>query len=208
MRHCFCDNMEHMKILMINGEAETGGIIEQAMQVIACCLKENAISYDEIVVDHYHDQPCIACGKCYRKRRCQQPGINEILEHLDEYDGLVVGGKVQYGKLNRKTISFLQRLMRCGNDHIAYIPTLPLVTMRKKTESDAWQKFMRLLSYNQSFIVNDEDHFVLSGKLGDLQGEEKNMLIRLMELMVERMKQGRQPSDPFNPVEKLMDYVR
>ena len=79
MRHCFCDNMEHMKILMINGEAETGGIIEQAMQVIACCLKENAISYDEIVVDHYHDQPCIACGKCYRKRRCQQPGINEIL---------------------------------------------------------------------------------------------------------------------------------
>ena len=208
MRHCFCDNMEHMKILMINGEAETGGIIEQAMQVIACCLKENAISYDEIVVDHYHDQPCIACGKCYRKRRCQQPGINEILEHLDYYDGLVVGGKVPYANLNRKTISFLQLQRRCGNDHIAYIPTLPLVTMRKKAESNAWQKFMQLLSYNQSFIVNDEDHFVLSGKLGDLQEEEKNMLIRLMELMVERMKQGRQPSDPFNPVEKLMDYVR
>ena len=138
----------------------------------------------------------------------ENAGISRQNLHLDEYDGIVVGGKVQYGKLNRKTISFLHRLMRCGNDHIAHIPSLPLVTMRKKTESDAWQTLMHLLSYNQSFIVNDEDHYVLCGNQGLLQEEEKCMLHQLMERMMGCMEQDCQPADSFNPVEKLMDYMR
>lgn len=200
--------MNTMKILMINGEVEDGGIMDQTMQIISSFMIDHGVACDYAVLDQMRDYPCIACGKCYRKRRCQQPGINDILEHLDEYDGIVVGGKVQYGKLNRKTISFLHRLMRCGNDHIAHIPSLPLVTMRKKTESDAWQTLMHLLSYNQSFIVNDEDHYVLCGNQGLLQEEEKCMLHQLMERMMGCMEQDCQPADSFNSVEKLMDYMR
>ena len=69
-----------MKILMINGEAEHNGIMEQAMDVIASFCKDNGMTSDIVVVDQNHNQPCIACGKCYRKRRCQFPGINEILD--------------------------------------------------------------------------------------------------------------------------------
>ena len=179
-----------MKILMINGEVEDGGSMDQTMEIISSFMIDHGVACDYAVLDQMRDYPCIACGKCYRKRRCQQPGINDILEHLDEYDGIVVG------------------LMRCGNDHIAHIPSLPLVTMRKKTESDAWQTLMHLLSYNQSFIVNDEDHYVLCGNQGLLQEEEKCMLHQLMERMLGCMGQDCQPADSFNPVEKLMDYMR
>lgn len=82
--------MNTMKILMINGEVEDGGIMDQTMQIISSFMIDHGVACDYAVLDQMRDYPCIACGKCYRKRRCQQPGINDILEHLDEYDGIVV----------------------------------------------------------------------------------------------------------------------
>ena len=209
MRYMFLYNIGHMKILMINGEAENNGIMEQAMDVITSFCKENGMTSDIVVVDQNHNQPCIACGKCYRKRRCQFPGINEILEKLETYDGIVVGGAVRYGRLNRETIHFMQRMQRCGNDRIAYVPAVVLLSMRNRNDClDAKKTMHELLHLNQSRIVEDNGMGILSGCNGKLTQAEISHIEWLMEQMEEEMKQKRQPSDPQNPVMRLLDYVR
>lgn len=196
--------MLHMKILMVNGEAQAGGIMEQAMHFIGEICMEHGIFFDLVVIDQNRNQPCIACGKCYRQRRCQKPGINDILDRLDTYDGLVIGGKVQYGKLNRETISFINRLMRCGNDRIAYLPAAVFVSFRKHCDSDAWGTLMKLLEGNRSSIVNDSQHCMLTGK----SAEEKAMICEIMEKMISMMKDDHLEVRKEKPLARLLDYMR
>jgi len=63
---------------------------------------------------------CIACGKCYHTGHCVfDDKVNEVLEKLDEYSGIVVGPPVYYAGPAGQLCAFLDRLFFCSEARMA-----------------------------------------------------------------------------------------
>ena len=85
------------KVLLINGSPNEKGCTYTALAEIMTTLQKNGIETELVYLGKKPIAGCIACGKCYQTRRCVfQDQVNEILNRLDEYDGLIVGSPVYY----------------------------------------------------------------------------------------------------------------
>ena len=86
-----------MKVLCLNGSPREHSCTYTALREVADTLEKNGIETEFAWVGNQPVAGCIACGKCAGKGRCIfDDKVNEILEHLDEYDGILVGSPVYY----------------------------------------------------------------------------------------------------------------
>ena len=120
-----------MKVLLIDGE--NGGSMKRCAEYLAGVgiLTETLVLQDEI-------QGCVACGKCYKQSRCIfHDEINRLLDHADEYDGMIVSAKVYYGKPDDRVLRFLERLFRCDPAVWALKPAACVLSVRNSTSQTA-----------------------------------------------------------------------
>ena len=203
-----------MKILFINGENRENGLISQAQNICQKICEENGIELVSVEIDENRNHPCTACGKCIRQRHCIFEGINDLLEQADTFDGLIVCGSVWYGRVNGETVSFMERLMRSGNERFACrVGTVPLSTRKSRAEA-AYGELNHFFAYADMIVVTDQSFGTLKGNEdGELSSTDIESVDRIVENMIWMMKaidskKAEADLPSADRVVKLIDFMR
>lgn len=99
------------KILLINGSPHEHGCTYTALKEVADTLAAGGVDSEFVYLGTKPVAGCIACGSCAGTGRCAfGDQVNEVLEKLDEYDGIVTGSPVYYAGPSGQICAFLDRL--------------------------------------------------------------------------------------------------
>lgn len=142
-----------MKVLFLNTSEEENGLLSKGIALCCAKLAEMDIEYDVRWVKDVH--PCTSCGKCLKRRRCLFDGIiNELHEHSEEFDALIIGSDVMYSEASKQAIELLKCLFRSNNEnYVGKIGGVILASNRRNTEH-AYQELNRYFSYSCMPVVS------------------------------------------------------
>ena len=127
------------KVLLINGSPHEFGCTYTALKEIGDTLGKNGVESQLLYLGKAPVAGCIACGKCGETGRCVfDDKVNEVLEKLDEYGGIVVGSPVYYAGPTGQLCAFLDRLFYCSEDRMAGKLAASVVSCRRGGASAAF----------------------------------------------------------------------
>lgn len=100
---------------------------------------------------------CVACGKCFQTGRCVfDDKVNEVLEKLDEYDGIVVGSPVYYAGPTGQLCAFLDRLFFCSERRMAGKLGAAVVSCRRGGASAAFDRLNKYFTICNMTVVGSQ----------------------------------------------------
>lgn len=103
------------KVLLINGSPNEQGCTYTALSEVANTLHQNGVETELLQIGKKPIAGCIACMKCESSGKCVfDDKVNDVLEKLDEYDGIVLGSPVYYAGPAGQLCAFLDRLFFCS----------------------------------------------------------------------------------------------
>lgn len=145
------------KILLINGSPNEHGCTYTALSEIAETLSKNNVESEILYLGKKPVAGCIACGKCYQTGRCVfNDKVNEVLEKLDEYDGIVVGSPVYYAGPSGQLCAFLDRLFYCSESRMAGKLAASVVSCRRGGASAAFDRLNKYFGISNMHIVGSQ----------------------------------------------------
>ena len=120
-----------MRVLLLNGSPHKDGCTATALRELAGELEKNGVETELIQVGHRAIRGCTACGGC-KDGRCvfTDDPVNEVIEKMEQADGLVIGSPVYYASANGTLVSFLDRFFYAGSC-FAYKPACVVVSARR-----------------------------------------------------------------------------
>ena len=100
---------------------------------------------------------CIACGNCFQTGCCVfDDKVNEVLEKLDEYDGIVVGSPVYYAGPTGQLCAFLDRLFFCSERRMAGKLGAAVVSCRRGGASAAFDRLNKYFTICNMTVVGSQ----------------------------------------------------
>ena len=133
-------NGEHMKVLLINGSPREKGCTYTALAEAISVFEKNGVETELVWVGNKPVAGCIACGACAKTGKCFiDDKVNDIIEHFDEYDGVIVGSPVYYAGVSGQITSFLDRLFYAGSRKVKGKPAAAIVSCRRGGASAAFE---------------------------------------------------------------------
>jgi len=144
-----------MKIQLINGSPNEKGCTYTALREVADMLEEANI---EVQILHLGKKPvagCIACMSCRKTGRCFiDDQVNEILEHLDEIDGIIIGSPVYYAAASGQAASFMDRLYFAGKGRFSGKLGASVVSCRRGGATAAFDQLNKYFTISGMPIVS------------------------------------------------------
>ncbi len=121
-----------MKVLLLNGSPNEMGCTYTALSEVAETLKGCGIDTEIVQIGKQAIRGCIGCGGCAGKGRCifDDDMVNEILDKMEQADGLVIGSPVYFASPNGNLLSLLDRLFYAGKC-FAHKPAAAVVSARR-----------------------------------------------------------------------------
>lgn len=145
------------KILLINGNPNEKGCTYTALCEIADTLAKNDVESEILYLGKKPVAGCIACGKCFQTGRCVfDDKVNEVLEKLDEYDGIVVGSPVYYAGPTGQLCAFLDRLFFCSERRMAGKLGAAVVSCRRGGASAAFDRLNKYFTICNMTVVGSQ----------------------------------------------------
>ena len=145
------------KILLINGSPHEKGCTYTALSEIADTLAQNDVESEILYLGTKPVAGCIACGKCFQTGRCVfDDKVNEVLEKLDEYDGIVVGSPVYYAGPTGQLCAFLDRLFFCSERRMAGKLGAVVVSCRRGGASAAFDRLNKYFTICNMTVVGSQ----------------------------------------------------
>lgn len=146
-----------MKVLCLNGSPREHSCTYTALREVADTLEKNGIETEFAWVGNQPVAGCIACGKCAGKGRCIfDDKVNEILEHLEEYDGIVVGSPVYYAGPSGQVQAFLDRLFYCGGSRMKGKVGAAVVSCRRGGASAAFDRLNKYFTICSMNVIGSQ----------------------------------------------------
>ena len=100
---------------------------------------------------------CIACGKCSENGHCIfDDKVNQVLDMLDEIDGIVVGSPVHYAAASGQITSFLDRLFYSGSSRMAGKLGASVVSCRRGGATAAFDQLNKYFTISNMPIVSSQ----------------------------------------------------
>ncbi len=199
------------KVLLINGSPHEHGCTYTALKEIADTLSKNEV---EPVILYLGKKPiagCIACGKCEATGRCVfQDQVNEVLDQLDDYDGIIVGSPVYYAGPAGQLCAFLDRLFYCGGDRMAGKLAASVVSCRRGGASAAFDRLNKYFGISNMHIVGSQYWNQVHGLVPeDVQKDEEGLqtmrtLAQNMAWMLKNIEAGKKQNVPFPQYEDII----
>lgn len=153
------------KVLLINGSPNEKGCTYTALAEIMTTLQKNGIETELVYLGKKPIAGCIACGKCYQTKRCVfQDQVNEILNRLDEYDGLIVGSPVYYAGPAGQLCAFLDRLFYCAGKKMQGKLAASIVSCRRGGASAAFDRLNKYFGISNMHIIGSQYWNQVHGK--------------------------------------------
>ncbi|HIS55246.1 MAG: flavodoxin family protein [Lachnospiraceae bacterium] len=145
------------KILLTNGSPNEKGCTYTALCEIADTLAKNDVESELLYLGKKPVAGCIACGKCFQTGRCVfDDKVNEVLEKLDEYDGMVVGSPVYYAGPTGQLCAFLDRLFFCSERRMAGKLGAAVVSCRRGGASAAFDRLNKYFTICNMTVVGSQ----------------------------------------------------
>lgn len=120
-----------MKVLLINGSPHKNGTTFRALNEIANELNNNGVETEIICIGNKPIVGCDVCGACAKLGKCVKDDLaNEIIDKINEADGLIVGSPVYYASLNGSLKSLLDRVF-FAKKSFAYKPAAAVAVARR-----------------------------------------------------------------------------
>lgn len=145
------------KVLLINGSPNEHGCTYTALSEVADTLVKNGIESELLYLGKKPIAGCIDCGKCTQTGKCIfDDKVNEVLEKLDEYDGIVVGSPVYYAGPAGQLCAFLDRLFYCSESRMAGKLAASVVSCRRGGASAAFDRINKYFGISNMHTVGSQ----------------------------------------------------
>lgn len=134
-----------MKVLLINGSPHEKGCTYTALREVADILEKEGIDTQIFHIGTGPVHGCIACGACDKLGKCvfDDDPANEMMQLMQEADGIVVGSPVYYAGANGALCALLDRAFYAGSG-FEFKPAAAVVSARR---GGATATFDRLNKY-------------------------------------------------------------
>lgn len=145
------------KVLLINGSPNENGCTYTALKEIADTLLKNDVASKILYLGKKPIAGCIACGKCFQNGRCIfNDKVNEILDELDDYDGIIIGSPVYYAGPTGQLCAFLDRLFYCSENRMAGKFGTAVVSCRRGGASAAFDRLNKYFTICNMNVVGSQ----------------------------------------------------
>jgi multimeric flavodoxin WrbA len=145
------------KVLLINGSPHQAGCTNRALEECASSLRASGIEASILWLGNKPVPDCIACGKCSATGKCIfDDAVNQVLEMLDDIDGLVVGSPVYYAGPTGAVCSFMDRLFYIAEPRMAGKAAAAVVSCRRGGSSSAFDRINKYFSICSMNIVGSQ----------------------------------------------------
>lgn len=142
------------KILLLNGSPHEHGCSYTALNEVAGVLNKNGVETEIMWVGTKAINGCIDCGKCSETGRCVfNDLVNQIIDRLDEFDGIVVGSPVYYGGASAQVCCVLDRLCFCASPRLKGKLAAAVVSCRRGGASAAFDRLNKYFLMNNMTVV-------------------------------------------------------
>ncbi|MEG1825349.1 MAG: flavodoxin family protein [Cloacibacillus sp.] len=146
-----------MKVVMINGSPNEHGCTFTALSEAAAQLARHDIGAEMVWLGKHPIAGCIACMKCMETGRCVfNDKVNETIERLDEYSGMIIGSPVYYAGPSGQIKCFLDRLFFAGGEKLACKPGAAVVSCRRGGASAAFDALNKYFTIANMPVVSSQ----------------------------------------------------
>lgn len=144
-----------MKVLLLNGSPHPKRDTYTALSEVEKGLNRNGIE-TEIFHVPADARPCADCGACRKNGRCiYQDGVDEVIEKLNQYDGLVIGSPVYFASPAGGLIGFLDRMFT-RSEGFAGKPAAAIAVARRAGTSATLDALLKYPSIAEMPIVTSQ----------------------------------------------------
>lgn len=199
------------KVLLINGSPNEFGCTYTALKEIANTLELQGVNTEILYLGKKPMAGCIACNKCNATGRCVvNDKVNELLEHLEEYAGIIVGSPVYFAGPTGQLCAFLDRLFYCSMDRMAGKLAASVVSCRRGGASAAFDRLNKYFSICNMHIVGSQYWNQVHGFLPeDVKKDKEGLqtmrtLAQNMAWMLKNMEAGNAQGVPYPQYESQL----
>ena len=185
------------KVLLINGSPHQFGCTYTAQRETADTLEKNGVETEIFYLGTKPIAGCVACAKCHASGRCIfDDGVNQLLERLDQFQGIVIGSPVYYAGPAGQLCAFLDRLFYCGEDRMAGKLGAAVVSCRRGGATAAFDRLNKYFTISNMQVVGSQYWNQIHGRTAedakkDLEGlQTMRSLGQNMAWMLKNMEAG------------------
>ncbi len=146
-----------MKVLLINGGPREFGCTYTALAEVQSVLEQNGVETEMLYLGKTPVAGCIVCGLCRKAGICAfDDKVNDVIDELDEIDGIIVGSPVYYAGISGQITSFLDRLFFAAGSKMKGKPAAAVVSCRRGGASAAFEIINKYFMMNNMPIVTSQ----------------------------------------------------
>ena len=172
-----------MKVLLINGSPNERGCTYTALAEAQKVFEKNGIETEIVYLGKKPVAGCVACGICRKAGYCvYDDTVNEVIDQLDDIDGLIVGSPVYYAGVSGQITSFLDRLFFAASSKMAGKPAASVVSCRRGGASAAFEIINKYFMMTNMPVVTSQYWNQVHGNTPEevLQDEEGLQTVRVL----------------------------
>ena len=145
------------KVLLINGSPHEHGCTYTALKEMIDVFAANEVETELVYLGKQPIAGCIACGKCYESGRCIfDDKVNEIMDRIDEFDGIVLGSPVYYAGPAGQLCAFLDRLFYISKGRMAGKIGASVVSCRRGGATAAFDRLNKYFGISNMHIAGSQ----------------------------------------------------
>lgn len=145
------------KVLLINGSPHEHGCTYTALKEMADTFEKCGVEHEILYLGRAPVAGCIACGGCRDTGKCVfADKVNEVLEKIGEYDGIVVGSPVYYAGPAGQLCAFLDRLFYASRGRMEGKLAASVVSCRRGGASAAFDRLNKYFGISNMHVVGSQ----------------------------------------------------
>ncbi len=172
-----------MKVLMINGSPHEHGCTYTALTEAQKVFEQNGIETEIVYFGNKPVAGCFACGGCRATGYCVfDDAVNDVIDKLDDIDGLIVGSPVYYAGVSGQITSFLDRLFYAASGKMKGKPAASIVSCRRGGASAAFEIINKYFMMTNMPVVTSQYWNQVHGNTPEevLKDEEGLQTVRVL----------------------------
>lgn len=144
-----------MKVLLINGSPNKEGCTYTALKEVEGALQAGGIETEMIYLGVKPVAGCIGCGSCGTTGKCfVNDKVNDVVEQLDDIDGIIVGSPVHYAAASGQVTSFMDRLFYAGMGRFVHKLGASVVSCRRGGATAAFDQLNKYFTISGMPVVS------------------------------------------------------
>ncbi len=169
-----------MKVLLLNGSPHEKGCTYTALSEVAAALESDGVTAEILWVGASPTMGCMGCGEigyCVR-----DDVVNQIIDQLEDCDGLVVGSPVHYAAASGQITCIMDRLFYAASGKLRHKPGAAVVSARRGGTTAALDQLNKYFTINQMPVVSSRYWNMVHGNTPDevRQDEEGLSVMRTL----------------------------